>query len=606
MDLDISGINSVTVVSATSLFSHPVSYRIPYFQRQYCWTKDDQWEPLWRDITKTAERYQSGERKLRAHFMGAMVTQQQRSKPGVVQMSLVIDGQQRLATLQVVIKATADVVEFQGLQEMANRLNILTRNDDNYSDQDRENIVKVRQTDPRDRISFAGVMQGKQDDGTSGSDIGKCYRYFRDKIEGWFAENPDSNRDRPEALEAALSQLLSIAVIDLREDAEPYTIFATLNDLGVRLGPADIIKNMLMHKADVGNSNEKAEQVWGAFADPWWRDTTGENNLQRTQADRYLDHWLTIKTGAANRKLDRLPADFNDYLEDQDENKIWSIVEEIATGAKTYREIHERRLAGARQFLERMDALKIGAPMATVLWLYTNQIPQTSRDLIIQAIESYIIRRTLAGMTTNALRDVFAAIASKLPKGWSPKLGRDLIEFLAGEPSGNQKWPTDSEMREFLRTSPMKGSNKGKVAILAAIEESIRSTKAEPVGGITKLTVEHIMPKEWSVNWPLAKGTEGEQENAKVIRDRAVQFIGNLTLVTKSLNSSSKNRPWTEKKDILEEHSTLALNRSLLEKATRDWNEDAIRQRCEELADTASQIWLSPTTYRARATKELV
>ena len=132
MDLDISGINSVTVVSATSLFSHPVSYRIPYFQRQYCWTKDDQWEPLWRDITKTAERYQSGERKLRAHFMGAMVTQQQRSKPGVVQMSLVIDGQQRLATLQVVIKSTADVVGSQGLQEMANRLNILTRNDDNY------------------------------------------------------------------------------------------------------------------------------------------------------------------------------------------------------------------------------------------------------------------------------------------------------------------------------------------------------------------------------------------------------------------------------------------------------------------------------------------
>ena len=190
MDLDTSGINSVTVVSATSLFSHPVSYRIPYFQRQYCWTQDEQWEPLWRDITKTAERYQSGDRKPRAHFMGAMVTQQQSSKPGVVQTSLVIDGQQRLATLQVVIKATADVVGSQGLQEMANRLNILTRNDDNYSDQDPENIVKVRQTDPRDRIAFAGIMQGKDDDGTSGSDIGKCYRYFHKKIVDWLAENP--------------------------------------------------------------------------------------------------------------------------------------------------------------------------------------------------------------------------------------------------------------------------------------------------------------------------------------------------------------------------------------------------------------------------------
>ena len=56
------------------------------------------------------------------------------------------------------------------------------------------------------------------------------------------------------------------------------------------------------------------------------------------------------------------------------------------------------------------------------------------------------------------------------------------------------------------------------------MEENIRSTKTEPVGEITKLTVEHVMPKEWLANWPLAKGTESEQDNAKVIRNRAVSI----------------------------------------------------------------------------------
>ncbi len=604
MDLSNAGISSVNVLNATNLFSHPVSYRIPYFQRPYCWTKQDQWEPLWRDIIKTADRYRAHGTRTRAHFMGAMVTQQQGNKPGVVQMNLVIDGQQRLATLQVAIRASADAVASRGLQEVSNRLTKLTRNDEDYLDNDQENIVKVRQTDPGDRTTFAGVMQGNADDGTSGSDIGKCYRYFREQIDNWLAEEPQENGWRVEALEAVLSQSLAIATIDLREDAEPYTIFATLNDRGVRLGPGDIIKNMLMHKADVGNSSEKAERVWGTFGQSWWRQPTGENNLERTHIDRYLDHWLTIQTGAANRKLDRLPADFNDYLEDH-EGDIWTIVEDITKGAKIYRAIHEQKLSGAEQFLTRMYALKIGAPMATVLWLYKNPIPQDSRDVMIQAIESYIIRRTLAGMTTNALREVFAAIASELPRGWSPKLGQDLIEILARETPSNQKWPTDSEIREFLRTSPMKGINKGKVSILAAMEEHIRSPMAEPVAKITNLTIEHIMPKEWLANWPLSNGTDSEQENAKVIRDRAVQFIGNLTLVTKSLNSSVKNKPWVEKQVTLKEHSTLALNQTLLSAPPTEWDETAIRKRCEDLAEIASQIWLSPAKFREIAHEQL-
>ena len=212
-------------------------------------------------------------------------------------------------------------------------------------------------------------------------------------MEGPLLSKSQEALDLAEALEAVLSRLLVVAAIELDEQDEPYMTFATLNDRGQHLGPADIVKNMMMQRAEVGDDEEKAKQVWGLFeADPWWRKTTGENNLERTQADRFIDHWVSIRTGKALRTPQRLPYDIANHLDDIGTEKTWDAVNDLNQRALTYRQIHEGTLDGAEEFLKRMKALGVGASMSTMLWLYTTDVPHEQRKFIANAVESYVVR----------------------------------------------------------------------------------------------------------------------------------------------------------------------------------------------------------------------
>ena len=98
------------IVNLQTLFGKPVSYRIPPFQRSYAWNKENQWEPLWQDVVNVAERWLNRQDKteMRPHFMGAIVLQQQENATGEVEKRTVVDGQQRLTTLQMLIRAAQE------------------------------------------------------------------------------------------------------------------------------------------------------------------------------------------------------------------------------------------------------------------------------------------------------------------------------------------------------------------------------------------------------------------------------------------------------------------------------------------------------------------
>jgi uncharacterized protein with ParB-like and HNH nuclease domain len=88
----------------------PQHLMVPMFQRRYVWTADSQWEPLWRDISRIAER------RLQTvspqHFLGAVVTQSRLTGMGLLASHGLIDGQQRLTTLQLLIGAAAAELDF--------------------------------------------------------------------------------------------------------------------------------------------------------------------------------------------------------------------------------------------------------------------------------------------------------------------------------------------------------------------------------------------------------------------------------------------------------------------------------------------------------------
>jgi uncharacterized protein with ParB-like and HNH nuclease domain len=92
-----------------SLFNGLIQFQVPVYQRAYVWSEDKNWGLLWDDIADTANRYlDDPEAHLRhRHFLGPIVLSRQPSLPNGIDPRLVIDGQQRLTTLQIILAATA-------------------------------------------------------------------------------------------------------------------------------------------------------------------------------------------------------------------------------------------------------------------------------------------------------------------------------------------------------------------------------------------------------------------------------------------------------------------------------------------------------------------
>ena len=128
--------------------------------------------------------------------------------------------------------------------------------------------------------------------------------------------------------------------------------------------------------------------------------------------------------------------------------------------------------------------------------------------------------------------------------------------------------------------------------VLEGLEDSLRGPKSEDEFVTRgKLTIEHLMPQQWSQHWPL-DNEDGLREDAEEVRNRLVHTIGNLTLVTKSLNPVLSNGPWETKQGELQAHGVLLLNSELLrEFGNRDFLEDQIRDRSRLLAERAASTW---------------
>ncbi|BAK36601.1 hypothetical protein MLP_35870 [Microlunatus phosphovorus NM-1] len=93
------------------IFSLPQQLVVPLFQRPYVWEQEEQWAPLWGDIRRLAEVRLRDPFSTATHFLGAVVVQAHDGQLGNMQASNIIDGQQRLTTLQVLMDAAASVLE---------------------------------------------------------------------------------------------------------------------------------------------------------------------------------------------------------------------------------------------------------------------------------------------------------------------------------------------------------------------------------------------------------------------------------------------------------------------------------------------------------------
>ena len=254
-----------------SIFTQPQRLIVPLFQRPYVWNEENQWDPLWRDVLRVTERSLAElENKLQPHFLGAVVLQQMPNMIGSLQVRTVIDGQQRLTTLQLLLDALHAELLAVGALQSAMRLESLVVNPPAFCELE-DDQFKVWPTN-RDRSAFNDVMRAEppvENDALSHSDarLVKAHKFFAEQARAWLQEGgPDKVPVRAEKLEHAVRELLQLVVIDLNVEEDAQEIFETLNARGAQLTAADLIKNFIFQRL-----MEEGVDVEAAY-EKYWKD----------------------------------------------------------------------------------------------------------------------------------------------------------------------------------------------------------------------------------------------------------------------------------------------------------------------------------------------
>lgn len=578
----------------------PRSYRIPQFQRPYAWKENEQWKPLLEDVLKVATAYlkQDVNGKVRPHFMGAIVLQSQEGSSSEVDKMLVVDGQQRLTTLQLLIRAAQ--ASFQSLNDLerAARLEKLTLNDKTYWGGDSDNEMKIRQSNQNDQKAFQDAIRNDQGyEYNQSPSINKAYGYFKDELSEWLNVDVASRTSKSEALEETLSKHLLIAAIDLDRDEKPHIIFETLNARGEPLMQSDLIKNTVMYEAGVIDDAQKAKSLWGMFEEEWWRKNSAERRIVRSHVDSFLQHWIIMRTKKWVSS-DRVASEFRDYLEStrQDASSyVETVAKDIRCSGRAYQDLENFIFPNSEDFMKRMKTLEVGAIMPVLIWLCTQQLSSQRFKRSLCALESFLVRRMLCGVPSTGLTHLCRQMLERMETELQETEAIDdiIIDYLGSQTVESRIWPNDRMLQEALTERTMRGNANRRKMVMEAIEVSLRSDKTEEIGPTDNLTIEHVMPQHWKRYWPLASDFPDSDSrlDAESIRDKSVKSIGNLTLVSGKLNAGLSNAPWDEKRDTLDKHSTLFLNKILLDNAPDVWDESHIETRAQELAKVAMRVW---------------
>ena len=223
------------ILTPKSLFQKDIRYTIPEFQRPYVWNQEEQWEPLWDDVRNTAEQYLEeldrsdnnsveAEQRTPPHFLGAVVLQQVQTPSKDFEQREVIDGQQRITTLQFLLDAVQYVCEELELKPEAKRLAKLVTNDEDLIT-DENQIFKLWPS-RSDREAFKHAMDnGLPTNEYEDSLIVQAHLFFQTQAREWLKSDPTATTRRIEALEATVSGRLQMVVIDLSYDDNPHIIW---------------------------------------------------------------------------------------------------------------------------------------------------------------------------------------------------------------------------------------------------------------------------------------------------------------------------------------------------------------------------------------------
>jgi hypothetical protein len=604
-----------------AIFSLPQQLVVPLFQRPYVWDEENQWGPLWQDIRRLAE-YQLGHPGAPAtHFLGAVVIQASEGSYGAMQDWSIIDGQQRLTTLQVVFDATAAAFDRLDFDQLQGQLEGLTHNPGVYVG-DGDVALKLRHTN-RDRAAFDEVMladppimydQLKHHT----SLLARAHRFFAEQVTGWLAADettPNAPELRARALTNVLTQSLQLVVIDLRADENSQEIFETLNARGTPLTAADLIKNFVFQRlaAEKVDTHRAYAELW-PFETKFWEKELSVGRTLISRGSLFLNQWLISRVGEEIGPKSTFTR-FKHYVDREagtGMQELLGVIKEQADRYQAWSEHAEdphRDLDVIEMCVYRTQSAETEALKPVLLWLTEPGVAYStgSTERVVRMVESWLIRRLMLRQPSADHTRVIAELIRSNRGVADHDLPGRVEAYLVRQHAESTYWPGDEEIRAALDTEhAYRRFKRGRLRmLLEAVEDEARGYAGDRPSRtgmrVPRLgfPIEHLLPQKWGNYWPV------DDLAAEVERDAHVHRLGNLTLITSSLNSAVSNGPWSGdkgKRAQLEKHDVLLMNRRICDVSADGWTEDLIDARTGAMLDALLTTWPVPAGHTGTVT----
>ena len=548
---------------------------IPFFQRSYVWGIP-QWERLLEDMKAISSSN-------KPYFLGSVILKQQETTTGsrIGDKRTVIDGQQRLTTLNIFFKV------------LCLKTNENFTFDRSFKLRDNSNALLHNHNDIQAFDEILALTELKDLEGES--NITQAYNYFKDNLV------PNELN-----LDSILSNVLFVG-IDLSQEEDEQQIFDTINSLGVKLTTAELLKNYFFNRDDIEKYNKYWKEVFEKDEETknyWDREITA-GRLRRTFIDLFFFAYLQIKIQEpefkvkaedkdAYVKVEHLFESYKNFIKNYFNNNKEAFLSEIKEYALLFKKNFNYEILAedlTQDFgIDRINTIIFGLDTTTLipytLYILRNISDEITKNELFSIIETYIMRRMITHSNTKNYNQLFTdklinnRVLSK----------QEFLDYIEKRDDKVNFLPTDEELEKGFNTSIL--INKQSAGILYLIESKIRNEKdSTALLGISKYSLEHLMPKKWRNNWDKLSSKESE-----INRDRKLLTLGNLTIITQSLNSSIRDSKWEDKlkgknkKGGLIEYSVGLKTISQFLKYP-EWNEKTIEERALFLYEKAKQIW---------------
>lgn len=542
-------------------------YAIPVYQRNYEWSRE-QCEKLFEDIVLAYK-------KDRNHFCGSVVYAPLKEEHNI-HYYVIVDGQQRLTTIYLLLKALIDCAETTGQKESITET-VFNRDKFDTYDVDTASKLKLKPI-KSDNQQLYLLMDDKYDKVDHSSGIWTNYTIFKDLITDELEK--DHNLDVKMIYKGI--EKLTCAMIKLDEEDNAQEIFERINSTGIPLSLADQIRNfVLMTDAD-------QEQLY----EEYWLKT--EELVQRDQMSEFFLDYLNMKIDGFSKEKTAYEDFKTLFIQGEYSNE--SMLQEVHHYAEYYHTFmngDEHLSDNINRYLAGLRKLKQTTVFLFLFHVFDDYedgvIDQAELEKVLQLLLSYSVRRLMCEISSNSLRGMYKTLYGRVfqQEEYKAQYYDSVVSFMQ-QMTSRDVIPADDDFRYSL----IHNNLYQKHALCRYLLIEIENQGKEKVQ-TDNLSIEHVMPqnKNLSTAWQKMLGANWAED-----KEKWLHTLGNLTLT--GYNSELGDKPFAEKKELIEDNQTKIVNLYQDIQSATEWNADKIQTRAKRLQKDICKLFpiIPPTT----------